>query len=237
VKCYVESRDLAARRDHAEHIGFLTHELRNPLSTVMLAASRLKRRPEITALEAGTLEMLERGVERVRALIDRVLLSQRLNAQEMECRTIDTALGRIMFDGTRVAAFEAEQKGLAFSVRYDPDLMVHVDPSLAVSALQNVVDNAVKFSDRGQVEVTAQDDAGEVVVHVTDNCEGLSAAELKTIFEPFKRGRTDKTGTGLGLAIARRAIEAQGGTIEAESSGPYGCHFSVTLPRRARPRS
>ena len=71
----------------------------------------------------------------------------------------------------------------------------------------------------------------ELVLKVSDTCEGLSSEELRTIFEPFKRGRSSKTGTGLGLAIARRAVEAQGGHIHAESPGPSGCQFTVRLPR------
>ena len=66
----------------------------------------------------------------------------------------------------------------------------------------------------------------------SDTCEGLSPEELRTIFEPFKRGRSAKGGTGLGLAIARRAVEAQGGSIHGESPGPVGCRFSITLPKR-----
>jgi signal transduction histidine kinase len=60
---------------------------------------------------------------------------------------------------------------------------------------------------------------------------GISKEELQTVFEPFRRGTTDKAGTGLGLAIARRAVEAQGGSIGAESPGPHGCHFWIALPR------
>jgi signal transduction histidine kinase len=73
---------------------------------------------------------------------------------------------------------------------------------------------------------------GDVVLHVYDNCEGLSDEELKTIFEPFRRGaHTNKPGTGLGLAIARRAVEAQGGTIAAESVTERACHFWFTMPQ------
>jgi signal transduction histidine kinase len=79
--------------------------------------------------------------------------------------------------------------------------------------------------------VAVSDNQGDLVVDVRDTCQGLSPEELKTIFEPFRRGRTHQAGTGLGLAIARRAVEAQGGNITAESSGTSGCHFQIRLPR------
>jgi hypothetical protein len=108
-----------------------------------------------------------------------------------------------------------------------------VDIDLTRSALQNLAENAVKYTDEGEVNISITDEGDEVVVDVRDTCKGLSPEELGTIFEPFKRGRTEKTGTGLGLAIARRAVEAQGGRIHAESTGASGCHFSVRLPRYA----
>lgn len=232
VKSYTESRDLAARRQQAENIGFLTHELRNPLSTATMAATFLRRKPEIAAAETKTLDMLDRSLRRIKDHIEGMLLTQRLDAHEMECRPVDISLDKIMAEATRAAELEAGQKGIGFTVRYDPGIRLYVDPGLTTSALQNVVDNAVKFTDHGRVSVTADSsDVSEVVIHVHDNCDGLSAEELETIFEPFKRAHAGKAGTGLGLAIARRAVEAGGGRIGAEPGGSGGCHFWLALPK------
>jgi len=113
---------------------------------------------------------------------------------------------------------------------YDPDVWVYLDPGLTRSAIQNLVDNATKYTDSGEVDVTAEVECGHLVIHVRDNCAGISNEELATIFEPFKRGTSGKSGTGLGLAIARRAAEAQRGSIVAESATGHGCHFWLTLP-------
>jgi signal transduction histidine kinase len=94
-----------------------------------------------------------------------------------------------------------------------------------------VFDNAVKYTDHGRVRVMAEPRQGDVMIHVYDDCDGVSPAEINTIFQPFKRAHSGKAGSGLGLAIARRAIEAQGGHIGAESNGERGCHFWLTLPR------
>src|SRR4030095_7790205 len=102
-------------------------------------------------------------------------------------------------------------------VNYDPETEVYVDPLLTRSALQNIADNAAKYTDRGEVSVVVETGRDKLTVHVRDTCGGISKEEIQTIFEPFERGTTGKSGTGLGLAIARRAIEAQGGTIQAES--------------------
>jgi signal transduction histidine kinase len=231
VKSYIESRDLAMRRTQAEHVGFLTHELRNPLSTAVMSAGRLRRRQDFTDAERDTLDTLDRSLERIRGLIDDTLLTQRLEAREMESRPVDMSVGQLMGDAVKAAALEADRKGIVLNVQYDPEVAIYVDPGLSLSALQNVVDNAVKFTDRGHVDVMVEDRPADVLIHVYDNCEGLSPEELRTIFEPFKRAHPRKPGTGLGLAIARRAIEAQGGEISADSGGERGCHFWLTLPK------
>jgi signal transduction histidine kinase len=101
-----------------------------------------------------------------------------------------------------------------------------------MSAIQNLADNAVKFTDAGRVEITLEGRGAEAVIHVRDSCPGISAAELEKIFEPYERGSSEKPGTGLGLAIARRAISLMGGTIGAESSESRDCHFWLTVPLR-----
>lgn len=229
VKAYVEARDFAARRKQAEHIGFLTHELRNPLSNAMLAASHLRR--QASSEQLANLEVLDRNHTALRDLIDGVLKMGKVAAGKVESHPADVELGKILEPALEGARAAAGEKGLAFSAHYDPTLHVRVDPQLTLSAVQNVADNATRYTDSGSIEVTVDDHPNDVVIHVRDTGPGVSPEELHTIFEPFERGSSGKPGTGLGLAIARRAIEAQGGSIGAESPGPEGCHFWIQLPK------
>jgi signal transduction histidine kinase len=228
VQAYVDARDFESRRAQAANIGFLTHELRHPLSAASLAAARLRR--SATPEQERALAILDRGLRRLSDLIDSVLLTEKLEAGEITIAPTQTTLGQLM-ESVETLRGPAEQKGLRFRTEYDPDLSLAVDVDLTRSVLQNLAENAVKYTDDGEVKISIKDAGDDVIVDVRDTCKGLSPEELATIFEPFKRGRTDKTGTGLGLAIARRAVEAQGGSIHAESPGPSGCHFSVRLPR------
>jgi len=230
VGTYVEARDYAARQKEAEHISFLTHELRNPLSTMKLTASRL--RGVVPQESAHTLELLERNAERLDALIESVLHAERLESGKVTARVAEIELGELLDGPVETARIAAEAKGLAFRAQYDGRLLVRADHELAASAVRNLLDNAVKYTDAGEVRIEAEPAADRATLHVFDNCPGLSEEELRIVFEPFERGRTKgKPGTGLGLAIAQRAIEAQGGTIGAESRGERGCHFWITLPR------
>jgi signal transduction histidine kinase len=233
VQAYVDARDYDARRAEAQNIGFLTHELLQPLASALLATARLRSRA--SAEQVPILEMVDRNLGRLNDLIDSVLLAQNLEAGEVQVKPAETTIGQLM-ESVETLRRKAEEKGLQFRVTFDPTLTVTLDPALTRSVVENLAGNAVKYTDSGEVEISVTDAGDDVVLDVRDTCKGLSQEELATIFEPFKRGRTDKSGTGLGLAIARRAVEAQGGEIRAESLGASGCHFSVRLPKHASNR-
>jgi signal transduction histidine kinase len=229
VRAYIEARDREVRRAQANNIGFLTHELRNPLVAAVQAAALL--RAQSTSGQKRALDIVDRNHQRLTELIDSVLATERLEAGTIEPLVVEIRVGDLVDAATTVARNIADDKGLAFEVQCDPDRRVRADLELTRSALQNLVDNAVKYTDTGRVEVTVHERETMWSIHVRDSCPGLSADELRTIFEPFHRGSTSKPGTGLGLAIARRAIEAQGGAIRVESRGHAGCHFWFTLPK------
>jgi len=230
VRAYVEARDYEVRRLQAENIGFMIHELRNPLSAAVWAASMARN--QTGSLQQSALDRLDRCLQRLTQLVDGVLLTEKLEAGRAEPNWAEVQLGELLDESTATARKAAAEKGLAFEVHADRERKVRVDPELTRSALQNLVDNAVKYTDSGRVVLTIEDRDSVWSAHVRDTCPGLSQEELRTIFEPFRRGSTTKQGTGLGLAIARRAIEAQGGSIHADSTEATGCHFWFSMPKR-----
>ncbi len=231
VRAYVAARDQEARRVQAEHIGFLTHELRNPLSAAIQAADILKHE-RVPEDRQRALAILERGHGRLLKLIEGVLATERLEAGKVEPHFAETHVRSVVDAATAVARKAAADKHLSFHVDYHFDGKARLDVDLTRSAIQNLVDNAVKYTDAGSVAVVVDHDDTRWSVHVRDTCGGLSEPELRTIFEPFVRGMTSKQGSGLGLAITRRSIEAQGGSLHAESDDPVGCHFWIELPKQ-----
>jgi len=230
VSAYVDTRDYELRRRQAENIGFVIHELRNPLAAAVTATEVARVRVQGTQCEHA-FETIERSHRRLTELIEGVLLTEKLESGSVKPRKQMVRLADLLDSSTAVARKLAIDRGLAFDVRGERDVTLSLDPDLTRSALQNLIDNAVKYTDEGRIEISVEDRGHEYALHVRDTCSGLSPEELRTIFEPFKRGATKKAGTGLGLAIARRAIEMQGGTIHAESTGHCGCHFWFTLPK------
>jgi two-component system sensor histidine kinase TorS len=175
--------------------------------------------------------VVERNHRRMAEMISKALQAGRLEVDAVKPSPADVRLGELLDEMVLRAEARARERGLSFRADYDADLPLHVDRELTASAIRNLVENAIKYTDSGGVEVNVRAGPSEVEFHVSDTCVGLSQEELATIFEPFKRGRTTRTGTGLGLAIAHRAVEIQGGSIHAESKGARGCHFWIALPR------
>ena len=233
VRAYADARDFEARQKQAENIGFLIHELRNPLSAAMMSSTALRSASDGERDEL--LGTLDRGLRRLAGLINGVLQTQKLEAGKIESVPKPVLLEPLVRRAVEVARLAAESKGLLFEIGCDSTMRVEIDPELTSSALQNLADNAVKYTDGGLVEIRVEQRADDFAIHVRDSCHGISQEELRIVFEPFRRGRSGKSGTGLGLAIAKRAVEAQGGKIEAESSAEAGgCHFWITLPKAPR---
>ena len=234
VQTYVEAREEEARRLQAASVGFLTHELRSPLNTAILAAEEIRG---VSGGEHSNLHaMLDRNLQRLRNEIDGVLEVAKKEAENAECRPAKTTLGDVISDTLEDATEQAQHKGLELEARFDPDVEVELDPALTRTALSNLLDNAVKYTEQGRIEVAVEATTDALGFHVRDTCPGISDEDLANIFEPFHRGHTAEKGTGLGLCIARRAAALQGGTLQAESPEPRGCHFWLTLPRKVRPR-
>lgn len=232
VVSYVQFRDDAARRRAAEHVTFITHELRNPLTAVSLGVEKLRRTLSLSPSDERTFQAIERNTRRLAELIEGILVLERQGERKPDI--VPTRLQEILEGPMTAAKLVADAKGLNLEARFDPDLVVEVDRPMTISAFDNVLQNALKYTDRGDVRVDVEERPDDVVVHVLDNCPGISKEELDAMFEPFWRGRSGKPGVGVGLAIARRAMEAQGGSITAEPREGPGCHFSLTLPKRRR---
>jgi signal transduction histidine kinase len=131
----------------------------------------------------------------------------------------------------------AKAKGLALNARIDEALPLGLgDERRLTQVLLNLVGNAIKFTDRGAVDVAAGLAEGRFQVAVRDTGPGIPEAEQKRIFEEFQQvddtTTRQKGGTGLGLAIAKRIVEMHGGTISVESAPGAGSTFRMILPVR-----
>ncbi|HET6280104.1 MAG TPA: ATP-binding protein [Polyangia bacterium] len=221
-------------------IANMSHEIRTPLNSV-LALSQLLRDGMAGSLSADQrkyLEVIERNGQNLLRLISDILDLSRIEAGhlEMDLQALEVeaqirgAVGALMP--------LAEAKGLELSARVPPQLPpVLCDADRLRQVLTNLIGNAIKFTEAGQVIVSAEARGKYVAVHVTDTGVGIPEGARSKIFEEFFQ--VDQTlarrqgGTGLGLAIASRLARIMGGEITVESVVGSGSRFTFTLPQAA----
>jgi len=214
-----------------ERLGVLVHELRNVLQTATLA---------FQALELGLLPV----AGATGALVRRCLtsLATMLGESMSQVRGVANASGGEVFsvaefvaDAARAAGFDATACGCSFAVSpVDPFLGMSGDRERLLAALANLLQNAFKFTHSGtQVGLNAHADGTRILIEVSDHCGGLPSGATETMFRPFTQTGEDRSGLGLGLSIARRAVEADGGSLSVRDVPGTGCVFTIDMPQPA----
>ena len=126
-------------------------------------------------------------------------------------------------------------KPIKFRLVIEPELLIPIDANYMRQVVDNLVINAIQFSESGTIEVDVRMQGSHVVLIMIDEGVGIGKEELYDIFEPFKMGTHNLTkaeGRGVGLALCKAAVEAHGGMIKAESPEDKGAVFSFALPAR-----
>lgn len=211
----------------------VSHELRSPLSRLQAVVGVLRQSP--AKLDA-MLDRMDREVERLDALVGEVLTLAKLTARSslpLKTQTLDVIdlLNEILSD----AAFEAQAREVSITASVEGVFLADVDGELIYRALENVVRNAVKYTDEhSRISVLCETTADLLKVCVADQGPGVMPDELERIFQPFSRGNdaAPRGGYGLGLAIARQAIERHGGRAYASLPGAGGLAITLELPRK-----
>lgn len=244
VDAEVERRRVEAlRRDFVANIG---HELRTPVGALVVLAETLAQETDDLADRdaAATIHRLSTRLSeeasRLGSTIDDLLELSRIEAGEPPVRTVESVTGLLeaACQRTRSAAALA---GIDIVVRGpEPDVDLAVDRRQLVSALANLLDNAIKYSSAGaQVELGADVDGSSVRFMIRDHGVGIPATDQSRIFERFYRvdraRRRDTGGTGLGLAIVRHVALNHGGTVSVQSVEGEGATFMLVLPRPEDP--
>jgi signal transduction histidine kinase len=210
-------------------LGELAHELRNTLTSAILAHQMISK--GTVGVGGNTSQVLTRAHERMRDLIDRSLSEVRLeSAPKLHLQKIQVV--ELVSDVEVTSIAEANSRGLTLSVDVDPNLEVNADRQLIVSALANLVQNAIKFTKpKGKIWLRGKKVEDRVILEVEDQCGGLPEGKSEELFQPYTQKGKDKSGVGLGLTISKRAIALNGGTLFVRNLPGKGCIFSITLPQ------
>jgi signal transduction histidine kinase len=229
------AKRVGGEEDCAQKMGFLTHELRNALTAAMVAHTMIKA--GLVGPGDNTNALLERNLNRMREILDRSFAEIRMqNGKEVD--QCPVFLADIADEVEATAGEEARARGMKLEVAVSPELTVVTDSHYLISALSNLVQNAIKYSKKdGTIWVRSHETEKNAVLEVEDQCGGLPEGKTEELFRPFTQKGADRTGLGLGLTISRQAITLNGGTLTARDLPGKGCVFTITLPKPLSPRS
>lgn len=227
----------AANRAKSAFLANMSHELRTPLNAVLGYAQLLRRSPQLPPESSRQIDIIHQSGEHLLQMINEVLDLAKVEAGKLELRPAPLVLPRFLAHFTEVFGLRAAQKGLAFNVRTAgpmPEAVEADEPRLR-QVLYNLLGNALKFTERGHIELAVESLAsGALRFSVTDTGVGIPAGERSAIFGPFHQAPTSPAlaaqGAGLGLAISQRLVRLMGGEIAVRSALGLGSTFEFTLP-------
>ncbi len=229
----------AANRTKSEFLARISHEIRTPMNAIS-GMAHLLADTELDMRQSDYLDKIQGAAHHLMRLLNDVLDFAKIEAGKLEVESVRFGLDRVIREVSATAAVSSESKGLHLRFRIAPDLPEYLigDPLRLRQVLGNLVDNAIKFTDNGEVVVTARElqrTDTEVMLHfsVRDTGIGLTEAQAEKLFTAFTQADGSITrrfgGTGLGLAICRQLVEAMGGRIWVDSVPGGGSDFQFTI--------
>lgn len=241
-----QNRQLSIARQEADKanaakslfLANISHEIRTPMSGV-LGMTELLRDTHLSVQQQQYLQVIYASGKAMLSIINDILDYSKIEAGKMEVEQIDVDLGEVLLECSSIFYMIAEQKGIDFIVNIEPNAptLVQTDPTRLKQVLLNLLSNAFKFTNYGQVNlhVYQQNPLDTwIYIQVADTGIGISAEQQQKLFSAF--GQADSTttrqfgGTGLGLSISKQLIELMHGQIIVESALGKGSSFIVALP-------
>ena len=219
-----------------QFIGTVTHDLKNPLSTINGHTFLLQRNPTLANDQAAqsSLQRINRAASKIKLLI-----TDMLDLMEIESKA-DRAmkpvlLSELLREDYRDFLMKAEMKSIRLTLSQLPEIHVHVDVQRMGRALDNLLSNAIKYTPKGgTVTLRGSLRGNECVIEVQDTGLGIPEQDIPHLFTAFHRVQTPlhmaEEGTGLGLSIVKAIVEQHGGRIEVESAVQKGSTFRIILP-------
>jgi len=235
----------AANRAKSDFLANMSHEIRTPMNAI-LGMSHLALRSGLTPRQHNYVQKVHASAESLLGVINDILDFSKIEAGKLDIETIAFSLSDVMDSLANVVGLKADEKNLEFAFVEPEDLPTELsgDPSRLRQVLLNLCDNAVKFTDRGEIAVAIEvlaraADQVSLRFSVRDTGLGMTADQQQSLFQPFAQADASTSrrygGTGLGLAISRQLVRLMGGEIEVDSTPGHGSrfHFSLSFGLRA----
>ena len=230
-----------ASRHKSQFLANMSHELRTPLNAVLGYSEMMLDGlyGDLPEKAKGVLERVQSNGRHLLGLINDVLDLSKIEAGQLTLAIEDYSMAALVKQALSTTESLARTKGLALTAQIQDGLPLgRGDERRLTQVLLNLIGNAVKFTDKGEVAITAEAADGRFTVAVRDTGPGIAEADQARIFEEFQQvdntNTRKKGGTGLGLAIAKKIMEMHGGTLTVQSAPGQGSTFRMILPVRAQ---
>jgi signal transduction histidine kinase/AmiR/NasT family two-component response regulator len=215
----------------------MSHELRTPLNGV-IGASQLLKVGELPSKKKELVDVVLHSSETLLELINNVLDLSRLDSNEIELESIPVDLRELLNSTAAPLGFQAREKGVKFSIVVEDDIpeWIQADPTRLRQVILNIVGNAVKFTNTGEISIIVDTALERVRLKVTDTGIGIPKQAQSSLFEPYVQADLATMrkfgGSGLGLTIVKKLVTAMGGKIVVDSVSGRGSTFTIFMPMK-----